>query len=155
MKRGLHYVYKITNVANNKCYIGVAQHLLPRWYSHMAKSTSASLAADMKYFGVCSFTFQILAICKTKKSSLLQESRFIIDNKCYIPLGYNSYAGADRSADLRIKISDFIKSKNISIDHISMDSGISKTHIDMILSGNREITHRTRQKLNSALNTDF
>lgn len=55
-------IYKITNIHNNKCYIGQTTNPTRRWKEHIdsAKYIDLPLYKDINTYGITSFTFQIL-----------------------------------------------------------------------------------------------
>lgn len=72
LKNDLCGVYKITCVANGKCYIGQSKNIRKRWYSH--KSLLKKNKHENKYlqrlynkYGVEQFTYEILELCSIEK----------------------------------------------------------------------------------------
>lgn len=91
------YIYKITNVINNKVYIGqtvdftrrVAQHKL--WARKMYKEYS--LYVDMDSYGIHNFTFDIVQECDDLDANAVEKS-LIQELKSYEPeIGYNENIG--------------------------------------------------------------
>lgn len=66
----MHYLYKITNLINNKIYIGQTKRPNKRWYDHRYKSAPTKIIhyAINKY-GAHNFTFEIIAISKTQEDA--------------------------------------------------------------------------------------
>ena len=61
-------VYKITNITNNKIYIGSSKNILQRWKNHIRELETNShknlfLQSDWNVFGKDSFIFEILEEC--------------------------------------------------------------------------------------------
>ena len=62
-------IYKITNIDNQKCYIGQAVNLGDRWKQHIKKGLGADpptrnkLYPAMKSIGPENFTFEVIEIC--------------------------------------------------------------------------------------------
>lgn len=65
MKSG---VYKITNVINNKCYVGSSQNVLRRWSEHkreLLNNRHHSIILQRSYnkYGLTNFVFKVLEYC--------------------------------------------------------------------------------------------
>lgn len=62
-------IYKITNIQNNKCYIGQAVNISSRWKQHIKRGVGAEVATNNKLYpafkaeGLENFTFEILEEC--------------------------------------------------------------------------------------------
>ena len=56
-------IYKITNLINNKCYIGQSINIQRRWREHRARRGSSPLYKDMKIYGVENFSFEVIEEC--------------------------------------------------------------------------------------------
>ena len=59
------WVYKITNIINNKCYIGITDNLENRWYQHKhcpfwKSSKETPLYKAIRKYGLENFKFEIL-----------------------------------------------------------------------------------------------
>lgn len=74
---GVHCgIYKITNIKNQKCYIGQAANLADRWRQHIKRGIGAEPATRNKLYpamqeiGVENFTFEVIEECDR---SLLDE----------------------------------------------------------------------------------
>ena len=64
---GVHTgIYKITNLANNMCYVGQATNLADRWKQHIKRGLGADtptrnkLYPAMMAFGVENFSFEVI-----------------------------------------------------------------------------------------------
>lgn len=55
-------IYKITNMINNKVYIGQSSNIERRWKEHKSYSSSRHLRASMNLYGIDSFKFEIIEI---------------------------------------------------------------------------------------------
>ena len=71
-------IYKITNLINNKFYIGSSKNIESRWAYHKAKfksneETSNKLYSDFKKFGLENFKFEILEKCSSNIKEKEQE----------------------------------------------------------------------------------
>ena len=62
-------IYKITNTANNMCYVGQAANLADRWKQHIKRGVGAEtptrnkLYPAMQEYGVENFTFEVIEEC--------------------------------------------------------------------------------------------
>lgn len=65
MKEIIVGIYKITNLLNNKCYVGQSRNIYRRWQSHRYANDSYPLHAAMKKYGAENFSFEILEECDT------------------------------------------------------------------------------------------
>lgn len=63
MKEIIVGIYKITNLLNNKCYVGQSRNIYRRWQSHRYANDSYPLHAAMKKYGTENFSFEILEEC--------------------------------------------------------------------------------------------
>ena len=74
-------IYKITNIENNKCYIGQSKHIEKRWCEHINESKLTHrkcsyypLYIDMRLYGLDAFRFEIVEMCSEDN---------LIDKECY------------------------------------------------------------------------
>jgi group I intron endonuclease len=60
-----HYIYKITNIINEKIYVGKSKNPKVRWRQHKShsKKRNTKLYCAMRKYGIENFTFQILEQC--------------------------------------------------------------------------------------------
>jgi group I intron endonuclease len=92
------YIYKITNIVNGKCYIGVTTMSTPekRWNHHRntlkSKVGCPALKASMNKHGVDKFKFEVLIIC-FNEDAFRYEKEYIKKYNSIIPNGYNMNAG--------------------------------------------------------------
>ena len=54
------WVYKITNLINQKCYIGITNNLNKRWESHKKCKDNKPLYLAFKKYGITNFEFSII-----------------------------------------------------------------------------------------------
>ena len=116
-------IYKITNIINNKCYIGQSINIERRFEEHKhTKKTSKYLRNAINKYGLNNFTFEILELCE--RSLLSERERYWI--KFYnstSPNGYNLTQGGEggntfqfrteeEMIETRNKISKAITGKN-------------------------------------------
>lgn len=92
-------IYKITNIKNNKSYIGLSSNIQKRWKEHLSdahscddKSFNNPLYQDIKEYGIDCFTFEILEECE--QDFLSEKEKYYIEKyNTYIPNGYNRTLG--------------------------------------------------------------
>lgn len=100
-------IYKITNLINNKCYVGMSVDVYNRWKEHlrhckyMVRASNKPLYLAFKKYGVENFKFEILEECKI--SELNEREIFYIDkfksnDNRY---GYNLTDGGDCGPSLK------------------------------------------------------
>ena len=90
-----YYVYTISNINNDKLYVGVTNDPKRRWREHLYKSEKESVSkiySAMKKYGKSTFSMNILYCTNDKDHNFDMEVEFIstldsIDN------GYNIDAG--------------------------------------------------------------
>lgn len=90
-------VYKITNIKNEKCYIGQAVNAYKRLNDHCKAGLGIDtpqgnkLYAAMKEDGLSNFTFELLEECAPEE--LNEKERYYIELYNSVDYGYNSQAG--------------------------------------------------------------
>lgn len=63
MKEIIVGIYKITNLLNNKCYVGQSRNIYRRWQAHRYANDHYPIHVAMKKYGVENFSFEILEEC--------------------------------------------------------------------------------------------
>lgn len=95
------YIYKITNIVNGKCYIGVTTKENPneRWSNHKSAIRydcgCPFLQKAVKKYGEESFKFEVLIIC-FDEDVFKFENEYIIKYNTMSPNGYNVAVGGLR-----------------------------------------------------------
>jgi group I intron endonuclease len=84
-------VYKITNIINNKCYIGSSKNIKKRWYEHkrqLRKNQHHSKALQRAFnkYGEKNLVFEILCFCSVDELLILEQKYFDEINPEYIIL---------------------------------------------------------------------
>lgn len=93
------YIYKITNIRNNKIYIGQTNDCKRRWAEHRCLAHTnhnykSALYAAMRKYGNKSFTFEVIEECADDKMS--ERERFWIQHlNSMVPNGYNMTPGGE------------------------------------------------------------
>lgn len=95
-----YVVYKITNLINNKIYVGITKHIIKRIYDHIYyfknpnSSNSTYLHKALRKYGLEFFTIEILEICDTLESLNNREVYWIqYYNSTNNKKGYNLDSG--------------------------------------------------------------
>ena len=111
------FIYKITNILNNKCYIGETVQLDPemRWKKHIISANTTkdcpALAAAMNKYGIDKFKFEILIIC-FDEDIFEYEKEYILKYNSQRPNGYNILDGGQYGGSrLGTHLSDETKEK--------------------------------------------
>jgi group I intron endonuclease len=94
------YIYKITNIISNKCYIGETKKNNPesRWNEHKSKIKKGigcpALQDAIKKYGIEKFKFEILIICFDEDRYRF-EKEYIKKYNSISPNGYNLTPGGE------------------------------------------------------------
>ncbi len=91
------FIYKITNIKNNKCYIGeTIQDPEKRWKDHKSAikrdGGCKALKLAINKYGLDNFKFEVLIIC-FDEDRLIYEKEYIKKYKSLTPNGYNILEG--------------------------------------------------------------
>lgn len=132
------YIYKITNIINQKVYIGKTEQINPdnRWKEHMhdytrRRNEKRPLYSAMKKYGVENFSFEIL-----EETDIPEEREVYYINKyrSYVGFkdcnGYNAtlggdgkkYLNLDEDEVIRYHIEEAYRSLNKTSEHFNVDS---------------------------------
>lgn len=136
-------VYKITNDANGKIYVGSAVNFGRRWAEHvrllmLGDHKNRHLQAAWKLYGQDSFTFSVIEILSDKAERLASEQAAIADmSACDNSIGYNISAIA--TSRLGVKASDETRAR-IGRSKIGNQNRLGKAH-----------TQETKDKIRSSL----
>lgn len=83
----IHYVYKITNLKNNKIYIGVRTHPNPEQDTYM--SSSNIIAKLIEIEGIENFKKEVLHTYSTRQEAEQKEKEYLTEEFCNDPNTYN------------------------------------------------------------------
>jgi len=108
----MHYIYKITNLVNNKVYIGQTINIKKRWNQHTTavrknKPTQIVHHAMIKH-GIDNFKFEIIASCLDLDAANDAETIIVSQENSLVPKGYNASNGgcnSPKTDDIKHKIS--------------------------------------------------
>lgn len=108
-------IYKITNVTNNKIYIGSSKHILQRWKNHIRelnenKHKNIYLQNDWNEYGKDCFVFEVLNECsESNRYSVEQE---YLNNLMPFYRTGNGYNICEKSTERNETNIRFFKPKN-------------------------------------------
>lgn len=117
------WVYKITNLINQKCYVGITNNIKKRWIQHKSykgKKENKPLYSAFKKYGISNFKFEVIEEGISSPKVLGDKERYYIKfYKSHITQkGYNVTWGGERcqfDANPRTKLTveDVIKIRKI------------------------------------------
>lgn len=88
------YLYRITNIVNNKKYIGITNNYKKRWSNHKCgNSKSMIIAKAIKKYGKENFLFEIIEKNLTLEEANQKEIEYINLEQTLAPNGYNISKG--------------------------------------------------------------
>jgi Mor family transcriptional regulator len=94
----IHYVYRITNLKNNKIYIGVRTHPNPELDSYMSSSTIIEKLIQIE--GINTFKKEILHTYTTRQEAEQKEKDYLTEEFCNDPNTYNINSNSSLQGDL-------------------------------------------------------
>lgn len=99
----MHYLYRITNITNNKVYIGQSNDPEYRWKQHKYDSQRTKpiqyIHRAIAKYSIKFFTFEVIAGCKTQDDADFVEDQLIEQyNSRNKDKGYNLKAGGSHGA---------------------------------------------------------
>lgn len=87
-------IYKITNLINNKCYIGYSKHIELRWKQHKKiPNIDVAIYQAMRKYGLENFLFEVIEECP--KEQLQEREKYWIKYYNSYSTGYNETLGGD------------------------------------------------------------
>lgn len=95
------FIYKITNLINNKIYIGKTKHLIyKRWRQHIESSHNPKVAIHyaIRKYGENNFKINVIMKCRTFKE-LNENEKFYIRYYKSLKNGYNLTEGGDGNSN--------------------------------------------------------
>ena len=96
------YIYQITNLINNKIYIGKTNNIQKRWSNHKNNNDpSMVIAKAIKKYGIDNFKFEVLLRNLTPDEATQHEQRLIREKKCRVPNGYNVTEGGEGACGIQ------------------------------------------------------
>ena len=90
------YVYQITNIVNNKIYIGITNNIKKRWDNHKCSNDpDMVIARAIRKYGQDNFRFEALFRNLSIEEAKEKEIQLIKEKDCRVPNGYNVSKGGD------------------------------------------------------------
>ena len=89
-----YYLYKITNLINDKSYIGLTSNIPDRWSHHRVGRGSKVLKSAFEKYGIENFTFEILCVGSKAYIQELEIKTIQVFNTLP-PFGYNLSTGGE------------------------------------------------------------
>lgn len=146
----MHYLYKITNLINNKIYIGQTISPDKRWYAHRkaAANPRQPIAFAIKKYGAHNFEYEVIACALTQEDSNESEILLIKQYNSY-STGYNATEGG--KGMLGRKVSNATREK-ISAANKGKKNPHSKEWCEYMsnLFKNREFSEEHRSAISAA-----
>ena len=134
-------IYKITNVLNNKCYIGQSIDIKTRWMQHIYEgkhnTQKGKLYPAMFQNGIENFTFEVLQDNIENFEQLDKAEIYWIDYYNSFIKGYNETFGGQQYHKIlpnKEIIKDYYKTR--SARKTALKFGISNNTVDDILNSN-------------------
>lgn len=138
-------IYKITNLINNKIYIGKSVNIQKRWNQHKNAKDSSPIHLAIQKYGINNFVIDILEECS--RDELDQKEKYWIQkyNSCFGD-GYNATIGGDGSShsvklshEELLKIIDLLQNSKETFSEIGKKFGVSSTTISQINIGESRV----------------
>lgn len=134
-------IYKITNLINNKIYIGKSINIENRFKNHRSANCNMMIHKAIQKYGIDNFSFEILEECKEQELDD-KEKYWINYFNSYLGNGYNATPGGE-GASHPVKISNYqleliindLKNSNLSIKELAQKYNVSTVTINAINNG--------------------
>lgn len=141
-------IYKITNIINNKCYIGQSVCIEKRWENHKCKNGNKDypLYRAFRKYGIDNFVFEVLEECS--KDDLSERELFYIKQYDSVNNGYNqTYNTVNPLLDDNIR---YKAVRNMTIQHNTVEYRQKQSNITKELWGKPQYREKVINKINSA-----
>lgn len=138
-------LYKVTNQANDKSYIGWTDNLERRWKQHKRPSSeSLCLRNAIQKYGLDVFTLEVLETCESDTYAKLLEIAAIKGFNTKTPNGYNMTDGGEGTMG---RLHSEESKRRMSLSHTG--KVLSKEHIQNIVEANtgRKRSEESKQKM--------
>lgn len=146
------YIYKITNIINNKCYIGKTLNTVQeRWREHCSDykkrdEEKRPLYSAMKKYGIKNFKIEEIEQCSENVAN--EREKYWIEYYGSFHNGYNATLGGDGKAylDRQLLIKTYNEIQNIkeTAKILNIDAG----HLSKILKENNIEVKTSQQVIN-------
>lgn len=141
-------IYKITNIINNKVYIGQSIDIKKRWERHKIVAFNDAypqynclIYKAFRKYGLNNFTFEVLEECAEEDLNRLENLYIDQYNSCNRQKGYNmicadAVQGFEKLSDSEVEqICQLLKQTSVSQVNIAKEFNISQAHISSINLG--------------------
>ncbi|MBR1645192.1 MAG: helix-turn-helix domain-containing protein [Selenomonadaceae bacterium] len=136
-------VYKITNLLNNKPYVGqTRQSIEKRFYQHA--HANSPLGNAMRQCGLENFTIEVIERCDTQEQLDTREKFWIRALNCMTPNGYNQSLGGERGHINRSKN----RTKTVS-------AGVNRMEIPTALKRFRQSLKLSQRQLSEKIGVPY
>lgn len=140
------YIYKITNLVNQKVYIGLTERdIQTRWSEHKQKASQGSMTyfhAAIRKYGFNNFCIE--KIDEVDNNNLKEKEKYWINyyrsNNC--KFGYNSTSGGERSIQLDYKSIYRLWDNNYAISQIANELDIDRSTVRKILQNYKNFNQK-------------
>lgn len=142
-------IYKITNLVNNKCYIGYTENPKKRWKQHRVsrKDGKKPLYQAFRKYGIENFTFEILYESEDRNETLLIKEPYYIQLHDSIRNGYNLQEGGNNTNTDEMKE----KSRNRMLQNNPMKNPeIAKKVSEKLKGVTRHFSKERNEKISSS-----
>lgn len=128
-------IYKITNLINNKVYIGQSIQLKERWQQHLTSKKKYIIYEAFKKYGIENFSFEVIEYCspdnlnEREKYWISYYHSFIGDPECH---GYNMTLGGDSCGHelLQKKVKQYDLNGNFIKEYNSLKEAAEQNNLD-------------------------
>ena len=149
----MYYIYAITNIINNKKYIGFSCNYKERWKTHISAyyskaPTKKVLYLSMRKHGIENFIFELIYCSKDKDHTKnIMEAFFIKEYGSRHPNGYNITRGGDGGPGVTSQQAiDFNKRRIEDGSHIFLNKEFQKTIKSRMIKNNPMKNPETKAK---------
>lgn len=138
-------IYKITNLINNKIYIGQSMDIHRRWRAHKSSAFNENCSIQdyplyraFRKYGIENFSFEILEECLSTELDE-KEKEYILFYNSLTPNGYNQTLLNNTNSKLEpkeiLEIKEELKTSLLSSEEIGKKYGVSGRTIRSINTG--------------------
>lgn len=120
------YIYKITNLLNNKIYIGKHKYSRPELDKNYITS-GVIIKQSIKKYGIENFNIEIIKICNTLQELNTSEIYYIKEYNSRFPIGYNLTDGGDGISEPSAEIREINRLKHLGVKQ-SEESNIKRSN---------------------------
>lgn len=135
-------IYKITNLINNKAYIGQSVDIERRWKEHCRLSANSLIAKKIRQYNKDNFLFEVIEECAISQLDE-KENYWIQYYNTIVPNGYNILEETDTNhtnycfydKDIIDKIFDLLLNSNLTQKQIADKLNVTSSMVSRINTG--------------------